>query len=191
MLDSLAAGSADRTISVEALLARLGRHSSGILIFVLAMVALIPGGSVPAGLLISIPATQMLFSRAERPMTGYLRRRRVSVTRLSALTRRVVPSVRWLERFVKPRWTTPAIATRRCFGGVALALGLTLISPFPFSQIIPALVLMVMALAYLEEDGLVLALAGLAALISFGITGTTLWMGVEASGWIGNLLGRI
>lgn len=40
-----------------------------------------------------------------------------------------------------------------------LLFGLSMISPVPFSHIAPAVIIMVLALAYLEEGGLVLLIA--------------------------------
>lgn len=45
----------------------------------------------------------------------------------------------------------------------------------PFSQLVPALVIMPHALAYVEEDGFALLHALLAALCSLAMTGLTVW----------------
>ena len=65
-----------------------------------------------------------------------------------------------------------------------LLLGLTLISPVPFSQVVPALVIMMLALAYLEEDGFALLIALTAALGSLAMTGVTVWGAVQTIDWI-------
>ena len=68
-----------------------------------------------------------------------------------------------------------------------LLLGLTLISPFPFSHVIPAFVIMLLALAYLEEDGLVLIISLAASLASFTITVAALWGTVETADWLNRI----
>lgn len=73
---------------------------------------------------------------------------------------------------------------RRLVGATMLLLGLTLISPVPFTHVVPALVIMLLALAYLEEDGCALLLALLAALCSLAVTGMTVWGAVETIDWI-------
>ena len=65
-----------------------------------------------------------------------------------------------------------------------LLLGLSLISPVPFSYIVPALAIMLLALAYLEEDGVALVVALIAALASLAATGVTLWGMIETIDWI-------
>jgi len=47
---------------------------------------------------------------------------------------------------------------------IILLLAGTLILPFPFSHIIPALVIMLVSFAYLEEDGALLCISLAAAL---------------------------
>lgn len=56
-----------------------------------------------------------------------------------------------------------------------LLLGGSLFSPVPFSNFIPALVIMGMALAYLEKDGVVLTLALVSAFASLVATAATVW----------------
>ncbi|CAA9229758.1 MAG: hypothetical protein AVDCRST_MAG08-1034 [uncultured Acetobacteraceae bacterium] len=45
--------------------------------------------------------------------------------------RRVVPALRFLERFVRPRWAAPAGATERVVGGVVLLLAPACSPPCP------------------------------------------------------------
>jgi hypothetical protein len=66
---------------------------------------------------------------------------------------------------IYPRWTTPFETTRRLVGGVVLLVSLTLFVPIPLSNIPPAVVIALVAFAYLEEDGALLSLALIAALI--------------------------
>jgi hypothetical protein len=61
--------------------------------------------------------------------------------------------------------------------------------PFPFSHIIPALVIVLLSLAYLEEDGVMLCVALAAAIVSLAITGLTVWAGVKVTDWIALLFG--
>jgi hypothetical protein len=73
--------------------------------------------------------------------------------------------LRWLERLIRPRWSTPFTMTKSV-GLVVLLLGISLFSPVPLSNFIPALVIMGMALAYLEKDGVMLAIATAVACVS-------------------------
>ena len=65
-----------------------------------------------------------------------------------------------------------------------------MVVPVPFGHVVPALVIMLLAVAYLEEDGLALLIALLAALASLAITGMTVWGAVETIDWIDPGQGR-
>jgi hypothetical protein len=63
----------------------------------------------------------------------------------------------------------------RVIGIVMLLLGLTLVSPVPFGHVAPALAIMLLALAWLEEDGVALLVALIAALASIAATVAEVW----------------
>jgi hypothetical protein len=111
-------------------------------------------------------------------------RRKVDVDRLARVIRILTPRLAWVERLVRPRWPTPFEATKRLTGMTMLLLGMTMISPLPFSHVVPALVVMLLALAYLEEDGIALLIALTAALASLGITAAAIWGTVETVDWL-------
>jgi hypothetical protein len=92
------------------------------------------------------------------------------------------------ETIIHPRWHTPFETTKRGVGSIILLLVATLLSPLPFSHIIPALVIMLVSFAYLEEDGVLLCVSLAAALASFAITAATVWATVSATGLLEKLL---
>jgi hypothetical protein len=108
--------------------------------------------------------------------------------RLARLLRRVVPVLRWLERFIRPRWATPFEATKRVVGGVVLLLGGLLLAPVPLSNVPPALVTALIAFAYLEEDGALLCAALVAALLLLAVASAAVWETMDAAGWVPGLL---
>ena len=97
-----------------------------------------------------------------------------------AITDRAARFLARLERLVQPRWTLPFETTKRIVGFIILLLGISLLAPIPFSQVIPAAVIILLAFAWLEEDGLLLILALVAALISIAVTAGAIWGTVEA-----------
>jgi hypothetical protein len=64
---------------------------------------------------------------------------------------------------------------------------MTLLAPIPFSQIIPALVIMLLAFAFLEEDGVLLCLALAAAAVSLSISAAAVWGAAEGGRFLGRL----
>lgn len=104
---------------------------------------------------------------------------------LAALVQRAVPVLRYLETIIHPRWATPIEATKRVVGAVVATLAVVVASvPIPLSSIAPALVIALIALAYLEEDGLLLSVALTAAGLGIGSRGgrhlaDRAWRGVD------------
>ena len=166
-------------VTLAWLLGELRERSFGFVMLVMALVALIPGGSTFVGFLLAYPAIQMIMARPGPTLPEFIARRRVSTARIAAVVRRTTAVLKRIERFIRPRWRTPFEATKRVVGVVVLLLAPTLIWPFPFSHIIPALVVGMLSLAYLEEDGVLLCLALGAALLSLAITAATGWAGIR------------
>lgn len=166
-------------VTLAWLLGELRERSFGFVMLVMALVALIPGGSTFVGFLLAYPAIQMIMARLGPTLPEFIARRRVSTARIAAVVRRTTAVLKRIERFIRPRWRTPFEATKRVVGVVVLLLAPTLIWPFPFSHIIPALVVGMLSLAYLEEDGVLLCLALGAALLSLAITAATVWAGIR------------
>jgi len=67
---------------------------------------------------------------------------------------------------------------------VVLLLGLTMVLPVPSDQLLPAIVVMLLALAYLEKDGAALTVALIAALVSFAITTAVVWCTIKTIDWL-------
>jgi hypothetical protein len=73
----------------------------------------------------------MMLARAGPVVPRRLALRKIEVRRLNALLHRVVPVLRYLERFIRPRWATPFQSTKRVVGAVVLLLSLGLFIPVP------------------------------------------------------------
>ena len=141
-----------------------------------------------AGVLLMVPAVQMVLARRGAVFPRRVAARRFEAERLARVVRRVVPALRWLERFVRPRWATPFEATKRAVGGVVLLLAASLLAPVPLSNIPPALAIALIAFAYLEEDGALLGAALVAALAMLAVAALAVWEAVSATGRVPGIL---
>jgi hypothetical protein len=168
--------------TIEWLLGRLDRRSFGIIMLVMALVAMVPGISLLIGPLLAIPAFEMILGRSG---PSFPRRIAVYPLRSSALTgivKRALPLLATLERIVHPRWPISPGLSRRAAGLAILALSGLFLAPLPLIQIIPALLVALIALAYLEEDGLLLCLSILGAIILLLAATAAVWGAVL--GWM-------
>ena len=171
-------------LPVSWLIEQLGQRSFGLTFFVMGVVALIPGASTVIGVLLAWPAIQLLLGHEVPALPRVIGQRKVGIGRLGRVIGFIQPRLEWLERLVRPRWPELFQSSRRIIGLVMLLLGLTMVSPVPFGHILPAFVVMLLAVAYMEEDGLVLVIALAAAVSSLAITAATIWGTVATIDWL-------
>lgn len=162
------------------LLDKLHTRSFGIVLLLQALIGLAPGTSPIVGLLLTIPAIQMILARESPAFPRIIASRRFPTPRLVRLVDRAVPLLRRMETVIRPRWKTPFEATKRVVGLVVLALTSVFFVPIPLSNIVPAVTIMLIALAYLEEDGVLLALSLAAAAGVILVAAFTVWQSVSA-----------
>ena len=171
--------------TLDWLMGSLRKRSFGVIMLLLALVAIAPGVSIIAGLLLMIPAFQMI---AGLPAPIFPRRvasHPFPTRHLAALVQRGVPVLRYLEKMIHPRWPTPLEATKRLVGAVIVLLNAALLfTPLPLSNIVPAIVIALISLAYLEEDGLLLSIGLAAAVIVLAVELVVVWQTVLGAKWI-------
>jgi hypothetical protein len=167
------------------LMGGLHKRSFGIIMLLLAVVAIAPGASIVAGVLLMIPAFQMIAGQPTPVFPRRIAAHPLPTRHLAALVQRAVPVLRYLEKGIYPRWPTPFEPSKRFVGGVVLILSASLVFiPIPLSNVIPALVIALISLAYLEEDGLMLSVVLLGAVIVITIELTAVWETVLGAKWI-------
>ena len=171
--------------TLDWLMGRLGKRSFGIIMLLLAVLALAPGVSIIAGLLLFIPAFQMILGHAAPLFPRSLAARPLPTPQLTAVLHRAVPALQKLETVVYPRWPIPHQPAKRLVGLVVLLLDITLtFTPLPFSNILPALLIGLISLAYLQEDGLVLAAALVLAITVLAVEMLAVWETVHDAEWL-------
>jgi len=173
-------------VSLAWLIGRLQKRSCGLVMLVFALVSLLPGAGILAGILLGFPAVQMILGRESPSLPRFLGCRRISTRRIAGLAARTISLLERMEALVHPRLPTPFEATKRIIGFIVLLLAATFVSPVPFSQVIPALVIVLISFAYLEEDGVLLCISLVAALVSLSLTAATVWATLRATGLIEN-----
>jgi hypothetical protein len=175
-------------VTLEWLLRGLGDRSFGVLLLLLALLGALPGVSVAVGLLLPIPAYQMLRAHPGPVFPRAVASRPIATKRLTSLVRRIVPVLGLLERVVHPRWTTPFEPTKRVVGAAVLPVSMGFFVPLPLSNITPATVVALIAFAYLEQDGLLLLVGLLTALAVVAGAAILAWETLGATGWVPGLL---
>jgi hypothetical protein len=162
--------------TLDWLMSTLHERSFGIVILFLGLLATAPIGSAVPGLLLAVVAVQMVAGRRELVFPRFITARKLPTRYLIRLGGRAVPALRQLEKAVHPRWPTVFEAAKRFVGVMVLLLtAVLLLTPVPLSNIAPAIVIALTALAFIEEDGLVLCFALLAAVVLITLASAAIW----------------
>lgn len=157
-----------------------GRGLPAMIVILSLVMMLIPGASVLLGGVIMLFGWRMIFGK--HPMIPRrLLRARISRVHLERMVKRAVPAIRWVEMGLKPRWLPLCRSTvaKRFNGNIVLFCGLALVLPLPipFTNMIPATGLILLAVGLMEEDGVFVAMGYLGALSAWLYLASLIWAG--------------
>jgi hypothetical protein len=142
----------------------------------LGLLATTPVGSTVPALILAIMAVQLIAGRAEPVFPRFIMTRRLPTKQLLWLCDRAIQVLKYLEKAVHPRWPMTFEMAKRAVGVIVLLLtAVLLLTPVPLSNVAPAAVISLISLAYVEEDGLLLSVALLAAIVLVGIESAAVW----------------
>jgi len=152
---------------------------------VLSIAAVAPGICVVAGPLLIVVAFQMIAGRAAPSFPHWIAGRPLPTKRLGVAIERTVPMLKHLEKIVHPRCPTPLKATKLVVGIAVVMLSMRMmLNPIPLSNILPAALIGLIALAYLEEDGLILSFSLLLGFVMLAVDLGLTWEMVHGAKWI-------
>lgn len=176
LLDGFAVGDPDEVLKLRDVFHGLGDRSFGMLLFIATLPAFIPipiGGAVSGPLVLLIGA-QLLIGRREPWLPNFIGKRGPHRAAMARFRNRIGPWLTRLERVVRPR--APRLLDHRAadlFTGLLLVLlGALLSLPIPFTNYLFGGLLLLFALALLERDGWLMAVAwglGVVAVAVFGV----------------------
>ena len=164
----------------------LQKRAYGLLLLILSVVGLAPGVATIIGLVIAIPAVELMLGRKTPALPRFLTAKAISTEKFAAAVNRLIPFFRAMEMVVRPRFHLPFRVTNEIVGLLVFLLALTLFAPFPFN-IIPTLVIMLISFSYLQEDGVFLCLSFAAAILSLSFTRVMLLAALRATGFLHTL----
>jgi hypothetical protein len=154
----------------------LQQRSFGIVMLLLGLLATIPVGSTVPGFILAVMAVQLIVGRAEPVFPHFIMTRRLPTKQLRRLGGRAIHVLKYLEKVVHPRWPMTFEVARHAVGVMVLLLTiLLLLTPVPLSNVAPAMVISLISLAYVEEDGLLCSVGFLAAIILIGLGSAAVW----------------
>ena len=164
-LHQLAERFAERKVTLHEVMEVLGVRASGLLIIILALPFCapisIPGLSVPFGIVILFIAARFALG-----LPPWLPARLLSTQLPARFFRAVLEGaskfIGWIERQLKPRWPwwTASPGRLRLHAAMVGFCGFLLLLPlvgFPFTNTLPALVIVIGMLGMMERDGVAIA----------------------------------
>lgn len=150
------AKAANGPVSIGAIRDALGDRSFSALLVLFAalnMLPLPPGATAIFGAPLVIVAAQMVWGSKRVWLPGALARKEIGETQFKALIARLVPRLRQMERFVRPRYWLLGRSDERVIGAIALLMAILITLPIPLGNWFPAFSTAVLGLALVEKDG--------------------------------------
>lgn len=194
LLDAFALGNPDEVLRLGFVFAGLGKRSFGMLLFVSTLPAFIPipgvGGAI-SGPLVVLIGLQLLVGLRKPWLPKFIATRGPHRHLMVKFRDRISPWLAKLERLVHPR--ADALLDHRlasALSGLMLVLlGVLLALPIPFTNYVFGGLLLLFALALLERDGGLMAVAWIAGAISIGVFGVLSGnLAAAAARWIDLLI---
>lgn len=191
LLDALAdGGDPAQVVDLGQVFGGLGRRAFGMLLFIATLPAFIPVpglAGAASGPLVMLIGAQLLLVRRTPWLPGAIARRGPKRRTLRRFRDRISPWLARLEKRISPR--NPELLDHRLAtawtGLLLLLLGLLLTLPIPFTNYVFGLLLLLFALALLERDGRLMAVAW--ALGTLAVGASALLSG-QVAAWAASLL---
>lgn len=176
LLDSFTLGDPAHVLSLDAMFSGLGNRSFGMLLFIAILPSFlpIPGAGAASGPLVILLGLQLALGFAVPWLPRFIARRGPTRHTIKRFRDRIAPWLTRLERFSKPRapLLLEGLLTNLVTGALLVVLGVLLSLPIPFTNYVFGVLLLLFALALLERDGRLMAVAwsgGFAAVAFFGV----------------------
>ncbi len=141
----------------------------------------LPGISAILGVPLILLTAQLMLGRRRPWLPGFVRRRSLSRRDFERFVGKVVPRLRRIETWIRPRFLMASgPVARRLIGAGGLVLATIICLPVPLGNAIPGLSLVLMAVGLLGRDGLAVLGGALVGVIGLAIVSGFMWGIVEA-----------
>jgi hypothetical protein len=183
------AGSSDK-LELGELVDHFGTRAFGVLMIFAVLPSLIPtpvGAGGLSGTLIALVGVQMLFGLEHPWLPKAMRRRGLARESVARFVARMEPWLKRMEKLCRARWTVLLEKMAARFTGLLLVgHGIALALPIPFTNYPFCFVLLGVAIALLEGDGLILAIGWVLMIATIVAVGGLSGAIVQAvSAWLG------
>jgi hypothetical protein len=174
LLAAHAAAVTNERVSLGDIVDCLGRKSICVWLLVLALPMAfpiqVPGLSVLFGIPLMLISAQLMLGYRRAWLPRLLARRSITRSDYQAMVGRMQPTIRRLERLVRPRaaWLANGWA-RVPVGLICLVLAAIITLPVPLGHVVPGTAICLLALGLMEGDGLVVGLGLVASALALAL----------------------
>ncbi len=164
LLDTLAEGAGGESLTLGGLLDQFRERAYGVFLLVSLLPAFVPlpiGAGAISGPLVSLIGLQLLAHMSHPWVPKFIARRELSREGVTRFRNRTARLLRWLEKVSRPR-TEDLIdhpVARTFTGALLVVLGFLLALPLPATNYPFGLILLAYAIALVERDGRLMAIA--------------------------------
>jgi hypothetical protein len=142
----------------------------------------IPGISVFFGVPLMFLSFQFMLGRRAPWFPGWIGRRSLPRKDLEKVVMYVIPHIKKIERFLKPRLHFLLNTfSERVIALVCLVMAVLIALPIPLGNWFPAFTIFLLAVAVLERDGIFVVLGAISAVVSVLLVGTLVLAAVKAA----------
>jgi hypothetical protein len=141
----------------------------------------LPGISAILGVPLILLTAQLMLGRHRPWLPGFVRRRSLARRDFERFVGKVVPRLRRIETWIRPRFLMlSGPVARRLIGAGGLILATIICLPVPFGNAVPGLALVLMAIGLLGRDGLAVLAGATVGIVGLGIVSGFIWGILEA-----------
>jgi len=148
----------------------MGDRSFATALFICALPEALPlpvaGISAIIGIPLMIFSAQLLLGFSKPWLPDWIANRSFKRQDFEKLIKKILLTLEKFERVIRPRWkfVTKPLA-QRILGLLLLILAIIIALPIPFGNMLPAIVILIIALGLIEQDGVVIMLGVLGACV--------------------------
>lgn len=170
VLEHLVNDVAGEHFTLDWLVSNLPNRSFGMIILFLGFLTMIPLVSIAARLIILFLLLQILVGLRHPVFPKKLMARPFSKNYLTYIETHAIPVLRHVEKSIRPRLHSLPDLTRPLGAAVSsLVVIVSLLAPLPLINMPAAIIIIMMALAYIEHDGILLMIAHTTSVIFLSI----------------------
>lgn len=183
--DDLQTGHPGDSITLQAITDRFGKRSFGFLLMVFCAPAALPIPALGLAQILALPllffSLQMTLARPSPWLPGWIGRRSIQRKKLIAILETLSGWLRKVEYLIKPRLLfVTGHWGEKIIGLFCLACSISVAMPFPFSNTVPSMGILLMSLGLLERDGLIVKGGMLVGAAGVTLAILVMVLGVEA-----------